>query len=62
MAALTMVAVTVTQIIMADGVMIICHQEPAHAIVVMEPVIWEQLLMAIIVFAIKVSPVQNVRL
>ena len=62
MASITMVTVTVTQIIMAHGVMSIDHREPVHATVAMEPVIKEQLLLAIIVYAIKVSPAQTVRL
>ena len=55
-----MATVTATQIIMAHGVRIIDH--PVHATVAMEPVIKEQLLMAITVYAIKVSPAQTVRL
>ena len=54
-----MVTVTVTQIIMAHGVKSIDHREPVHATVAMETVIWEQLLMAIIVYAIQVSPAQT---
>ena len=59
MASITMVTVTVTQIIMAHGVKSIDHREPVHAIVATETVIWEKLLMAIIVYAIQVSPAQT---
>ena len=59
MASITMVTVIVKQIIMANGVKNIDHREPVHATVAMETVIWEQLLMAIIVYAIKVSPAQT---
>ena len=54
------VTATAMQIILAPGVRIIDH--PVHATVAMEPVIKEQLLLAIIVYAIKVSPAQTVRL
>ena len=59
MASITMVTVIAKQIIMAHGVTNIDHREAVHATVAMETVIWEQLLMAIIVYAIKVSPAQT---
>ena len=59
MASITMVTVTVTQIIMAHGVKSIDHREPVHATVAMETVIWEKLLRAITVYAIQVSPAQT---
>ena len=56
------VSVTATQIGKARGVISQCHREPVHATVAMEPVEWEQILMAIIVYAILDSPAQTVRL
>lgn len=58
----TMVNVTATQTGKANGVISQCHREPVHATVAMEPVEWEQILMAIIVYAILDSPAQTVRL
>ena len=54
------VTVTATQIIMAHGVRIIDH--PVHETVVMEPVIKEQLVMAITVYAIQDGLVNFVRI
>jgi hypothetical protein len=55
-----MVAASVTQIGMVDGVLSIGHREVVHAIVEMETVEWVQLVLTIIVYAIQGSPVQTV--